>query len=209
MLYLIAIPVQVNAAEIVEFSGKFKNKVILVINGKTRTVKVGDTSPEGITVEKLNNDIITLNIKGVIKQFKLGETSSFRTQYAQQATKEVIISLNGNGQFLTAGAINKQVVSFLVDTGANTVALNSGHARKLGIDYTNKGSPTMVSTASGVTKAWKVNLDIVSVGEITLHHVEAVIIEGNFPTHILLGMSFLGNLEIYREQQTMTLKKKW
>lgn len=67
----------------------------------------------------------------------------------------------------------------------------------------------MVATASGQSPAYIVVLDTVSVGEIRLSNVEAVVIEGNFPSEALLGMTFLGNMEIHRQGQLMKIKKKW
>ena len=67
----------------------------------------------------------------------------------------------------------------------------------------------MVATASGMSKAYRITLDTISVGEIRLHNIEAMVIEGNFPVHVLLGMSFLGNLDIHREGQLMKIKKTW
>ncbi|WP_455200091.1 retropepsin-like aspartic protease family protein, partial [Kaarinaea lacus] len=89
------------------------------------------------------------------------------------------------------------------------IALNSKHAERLGIDYRANGTPTVVATASGKSPAHIVTLDTVSVGEIQLYNVEAVVMQGDFPSEALLGMTFLGNLEIHREGQLMKIKKKW
>ena len=193
----------------IEFNGKFKDKAILLVNGKSHVLKTGETSPEGVKLISLDGDTILVEVEGKAKKLKLGDRNAIKTNFVESRSKEVIVSLNGHGQFITAGAINKQIVSLLIDTGANTVALNSEHAKKLGIDYARVGQTTVISTASGLTKAYRVTLDSVSIGEILLTNVAAVVIEGQYPAHILLGMSFLGNLEINREQQVMKIRKKW
>jgi aspartyl protease family protein len=45
----------------------------------------------------------------------------------------------------------------------------------------------------------------VQIGEITLHNVDAGVVEGNHPTEILLGMSFLGQLDMKRDSEKMEL----
>ena len=164
-------------------NGLFKNKAVLLINGKQHILSVGQSAPNGIELLAIEGVTVALNINGVIQKFKLGDSTAITTKYKQNKEQEVLVALNTLGQFLTVGAINKQPVQFLIDTGATSVALNSAHARQLGIDYRNKGTPTMIATASGTSMAYRVMLDEVSIGEIRLHHIEAVVIEGNYPVH--------------------------
>ena len=190
-------------------NGIFKNKAVLLINGKQHILSVGKTGPDGIKLTSIKGDKVTLNIDGKKQTYKLGDSTAISTNFKQSKEQEVTIALNSYGQFLTIGYINNQTVQFLVDTGATSVALNSMQAKKLGIDYLKKGVPGVVTTASGMSKAYSVTLDTVSIGEIRLHNIQAMVIEGNFPVHVLLGMSFLGSLDIHREGQLMKIKKKW
>jgi aspartyl protease family protein len=48
----------------------------------------------------------------------------------------------------------------------------------------------------------------VRLGDITLHEVDVTVNETNMPW-VLLGMSFLNRLEMRREGDTMTLKKRY
>ena len=111
--------------------------------------------------------------------------------------------------FQTTGSINGLPVQFLVDTGASSVAMNSAEARRLGIDYRVVGEETRVATASGIESAYAVNLERVKVGEIQLHNVAGVVIDGAQPQQVLLGMSFLGQLDMNNEGTVMTLRKKY
>ncbi|WP_455365264.1 retropepsin-like aspartic protease family protein [Kaarinaea lacus] len=190
-------------------NGLFKNKAVLLINGKQHILSLGKKTAEGVKLVAIEGDKVTLNINGEDRQFRMGENSAISTNFKENKEKEVVIAVNSSGHFFTVGAINKHPVKFLVDTGATAVAINSNHANRLGIDYRNKGTPTMVATASGQSPAYIVILDTVSVGEIRLSNVEAVVIEGNFPSEALLGMTFLGNMEIHRQGQLMKIKKKW
>ncbi|MCI0507104.1 MAG: TIGR02281 family clan AA aspartic protease [Gammaproteobacteria bacterium] len=200
---------QLFANDTIVVNGLFKNKAVLLINGKQHILSIGTPGPGGITLIAIEGEKVTLSIDGAIQSYRLGESTSITTNYKQSDEPEVLIALNTAGQFLTVGAINKQPVQVLVDTGATSVALNSAHAKNIGLDYRNKGTPTMIATASGVSQAYRIILDEISIGEIRLHHIEAVVIEGNYPVHVLLGMSFLGNLDIHREGQIMKIKKKW
>ena len=65
------------------------------------------------------------------------------------------------------------------------------------------------TTASGLARAWVVNLKRVKVGEIELTNIRAAVLEGNFPTEVLLGMSFLGRLDMSREGGVLELRKKY
>jgi aspartyl protease family protein len=67
----------------------------------------------------------------------------------------------------------------------------------------------VVTTASGVERAWAVRLDTVRVGEIELRNIPAMVLDGAQPETILLGMSFLGKLQISNEGQLMTLRQKY
>ncbi|KPJ91573.1 MAG: hypothetical protein AMJ55_11550 [Gammaproteobacteria bacterium SG8_15] len=207
--YLILVQISVFANDTIVVNGLFKNKAVLLINGKQHILSVGQPGPNGIELLAIEGVTVTLNINGATQKYKLGDSTAITTNYKQNKEQEVLVALNTLGQFLTVGAINKQPVQFLVDTGATSVALNSTHAKQLGLDYRNKGTPTMIATASGTSVAYRIMLDEISIGEIRLHHIEAVVIEGNYPVHVLLGMSFLGNLDIHREGQIMKIKKKW
>lgn len=63
---------------------------------------------------------------------------------------EVRLLGNGQGHFMVDGAINGQVVHFMLDTGATDVAIPEVLARDLNLE---RGSPVLLSTANGRTKA--------------------------------------------------------
>jgi aspartyl protease family protein len=56
--------------------------------------------------------------------------------------------------------------------------------------------------------AYKVKLDSVRVGEITINNVDAVVMDGGLSIP-LLGMSFLNRTEMKREGETMVLVKRF
>jgi len=57
--------------------------------------------------------------------------------------------------------------------------------------------------------AWAVMLDMVKVGDLLLRNVQAVVLEGEYPETALLGMSYLGRLDINNDGRLMTLRKNY
>jgi aspartyl protease family protein len=123
--------------------------------------------------------------------------------------KEVQVWRDPRGMYTTVGSINSLPVSFLVDTGASTVAMNTAQARRLGIDYRVTGAPTTVQTASGTVNAWSVTLATIKVGDLLLRNVGAVVVDGDQPATTLLGMNYLRRFEIANDGQLMTLRLKY
>jgi aspartyl protease family protein len=94
-----------------------------------------------------------------------------------------------------------------VDTGATIVAIPIGEARRLSIDYM-KGTPGYAVLADGRRVAsYRVVLDTVTVGDITLYNVEGAVTQGSGTP--LLGMSFLNRMEMRNEGQSLTLTKRY
>ena len=109
-------------------------------------------------------------------------------------------------QYITTAQINGRQLEVLVDTGANLVAMNENHARRIGLDL-EKATPARVETASGMAKAWTLNLRSVNVGGIKVNNVPATVIEGEFPNYVLLGMTYLRHVKMEENQGVMTLSR--
>lgn len=185
------------------------DKVMLSIDGERHTLGADQPARKGVRVLRISPDRVEIEVNGQSRQLRLGEGSVVAAPYKQRAHSEVTIVRNAAGMYTTVGSINGLPVDFLVDTGATTIAMNASQARRLGIDFRLTGQPTMVGTASGVTQAYRVVLDSVTVGEISARQVPAVVIDGGFPLQVLLGMSFLGRVEIQREGALMRLKQRY
>lgn len=199
---------QLYAVDRVQVIGLFKDRAVVRIDGQQRVLSVGKKSPEGVTLIKADSRSAVLDINGQSVTFNLDR--GMGGQYRKPAAgPEVRVYRNQRGMFMTVGSINGAPVNFLVDTGATTVAMNANMARRLGIDFRVDGDPAVVSTASGYTRAYRVKLDSVKVGAIELLNVDAMVIDGGHPPEVLLGMSFLGQLEMINTDETLILKKKY
>jgi len=195
------------AAPAVRVVGLFRDSAVVIIDGKQRTLRVGQTSPEGVKLVSADSEAALLEYDG--EEFKGMLDGRVSTRKKSPSTQEVQIWRNTLGMYATTGSINGLPVSLLVDTGATQVAMNAAQARHLGIDYRVIGAPAAIATASRVERAWAVTLDSVKVGEIELRNVAGVVLEGAQPQTVLLGMSYLGRLEMTNDGRLLTLHKKY
>lgn len=116
---------------------------------------------------------------------------------------EVVLERNRQGHYVANGEINGTKVTFLVDTGATSVALSSRLARELGL---KRGRAMQVNTANGVAPAFETRLASVRLGAIVVHDVAAVFSDGMLDNTVLLGMSFLKHLEFTQRESQLILR---
>ncbi len=186
----------------------FSGKAVIVIDGQRHILSEGQSSPEGITLIEADSKRAILEIEGERRSFPLGQRIG--ANYAKPSAKgAVVIYRDSGGMFHGAGAINGFAVNFLVDTGASMVAMNSGHAKRIGINYREQGNRIPIATASGQTMGYRVMLDSVRLGDITLNGIEAVVIEGGSPGTILLGSTFLSRVHTQNDGRVMEIRKKY
>src|SRR3569832_2502656 len=185
--------------------GLFPGIAVLVVDGAApKTYSAGSTVADGGKLIAVGTSSATIEIGGKRQNFPIGEHFSRSASSGPAATS---LRADGQGHFVTQGQINGGTVTMLVDTGASQVALSSAEAMRLGIDY-RKGKRGYSQTANGVVAVYRVNLDSVKVGDITLNQVEASVHEISLPI-VLLGMSFLIHTEMRREGELLTLVKRY
>lgn len=195
------------AADEISLYALFDGKAILKIDGVRRVLTAGQTSPEGVQLVRTDtaDEEAVIRVEGREQVLKLGAVIA---AYAAAERDSVTLFSDVSGFFHADGAINGTPVRFLVDTGANTVALNAATARRAGVDYT-LGQQGVAKTASGFAKVYGVRLRELKIGGIVLREVDAAVFEGSQPDTPLLGMSFLGQLDMRREGDRMELKRRY
>ena len=206
MVLFLADAAMVWASQDIVLQGLFTGKAVVSIDGQRRIVAIGETTPEGIKLVAADTNQATLEIDGQQKSYKLG--SSVSLNFAQAKSVEEKVFANNRGMFMSVGSINGQSVRFLVDTGATSIAMNTTQAKRLGVRYETEGQISTASTASGFVKAYRVHLKTVSLGKIKRRNIEAMVIDGEHPGPILLGMSFLGSLEVEKAGNALTLRSR-
>jgi aspartyl protease family protein len=205
VLFMVA-ATSVVASPRIEVQALYGGKAIVMIDGQRRTLSAGQTSPEGVKLIAADSKQAVLEFDGRRKAYQPGGAISL--SYAKPEHHEEKIYADDRGMFHSVGTINGRTVRFLVDTGATTVAMNKSQARQLGVDYRMKGERIVVSTASENVKGYRVRLKSVSLGRIKQRDVDAMVIDGDHPGPILLGMSFLGNLKVEKSGGIMSIRQR-
>lgn len=187
--------------------GLFSGKAVVTINrGPPRILAVGQSTPEGVRLVSVDSKGATLEIDGKRQTLEMGQHFETPTQGAERAS--VTLAPDSRGHFIADAQVNGGRMRLMVDTGATMVRISTQDARRLGIDYT-RGEPGWSIVADGRrVPNYRLRLDTVSIGGITLYNVEATVGEGGM-AYGLLGMSFLSRTEMRREGQNLTLTKRY
>ncbi|MGZ5104647.1 MAG: retropepsin-like aspartic protease family protein [Usitatibacter sp.] len=187
--------------------GLFPGKAVITVNrGSPRTMSVGEATAEGVKLISSDSKGALLEIDGKRQTLEMGQHFESAAQTGSRQT--VTLPADSRGHFVTDGMVNGTHMRFLVDTGATLVALPASEAARLGIDY-RKGQRGISQTANGAAIVYRVMLDSVTLGDVTIRNVEGVVHEGTGMDFALLGMSFLNRTEMRREGQTLTLIKRY
>jgi aspartyl protease family protein len=194
-------------AQSVSMSGSLGDKALLVIDGSPRTVTTGATV-QGVKLVSVSGSDAVVEVKGKRvtlsmggAQVNLGGTSS------EGGGAQIVLTAGSGGHFFTLGSINGKSVQFVVDTGATFVSMGASDAQQLGIDFT-KGQRGIVNTANGPAVAYRVKLASVRVGDVQIYDVDGLVSQQPMEA-VLLGNSFLTRFQMKRENDTMTLTKRF
>ncbi len=123
---------------------------------------------------------------------------------AADGSREVALQRNRHGHYLASGRINGQPVTFMLDTGASDVSIPAAVADRLGL---SRGAAQRYRTANGIVTAYLTRLERIELGSIALEDVRASINPHMDGEQILLGMSFLRQLEFTQRGDTLTLRQ--
>jgi aspartyl protease family protein len=196
------------AAADVNVVGLFGSKAVVSIDGgQPRTLSVGQKTPEGVALVAVDGESATFEIDGKRRTLRMGQAYSARGG-GGGGNQRTVLKADGHGHFVADGQVNGATTRFLVDTGATLIALPAVDAKRMGVSYLN-APRGVVNTANGSAVAYKVKLDTVRVGDITINNVDAMVIDGAGLHIALLGMSFLNRTEMTREGETMVLTKRF
>ncbi|MEO7404310.1 MAG: TIGR02281 family clan AA aspartic protease [Burkholderiales bacterium] len=116
---------------------------------------------------------------------------------------ELSLQQNMSGAYVADGELNGERVTFLVDTGADSVALSMRRATALGL---KRGAAITVMTAGGPAAAYETRIERVRIGPIEQADVRAVMVEGMDDRMVLLGMTFLRRVEFGQRDGVLTLR---
>jgi aspartyl protease family protein len=126
------------------------------------------------------------------------EAKSAEVAKPAKETKALTLTRNESGQFTLTAAVNGGDVDFLVDTGADLVALTEADAEALGILPGEDEFEPSMRTASGVGYGAHITIDEIEIGGKKLHDIEAVVVKD-------LGTNLLGQ-SVLRKLRSVELK---
>jgi aspartyl protease family protein len=193
-------------AQTVSMSGSLGDKALLVIDGTPRTVATGSTV-QGVKLIHVSNNEALVEVAGQRRTLALGGQVNIGGADSPGGGTTIVLSADSGGHFWANGTINGKSVRFVVDTGATNVSMSQSLAERLGLDYRN-GQRGVSNTANGQVQAYRVPLTSVRVGEVEVYNVAATIVPVPMD-YVLLGNSFLTRFQMKRENDTMTLTKRY
>lgn len=196
-------------ADSVMLTGTIGNRAILVVNGGApKTVAVGEklqnvrllSLQDGQAVVESAGQRITLRMDSPVSVGGGGGNAA--------SGSRIVLNADSRGHFMASGAINgRSGVSFMLDTGATTVAMSVADATRIGLDY-QKGTPVRMNTANGVAQGYRMRLDSVRVGDVEVRDIDAIVSQQPMP-FVLLGNSFINRFSMRRDADQMVLEKRF
>lgn len=132
------------------------------------------------------------NIQNPNKVGRLGDNAS-----------TVVLKRGLDGHYRAEALINNEKVNVLVDTGATGVAISQRIADKLQLKSIDA---IRTNTANGDSVGYIVRLNSVKVGGVEAKDVSAMIAPG-LDGDVLLGMSYLGRMDVRLFKNEMTIKQ--
>ncbi|WP_249931142.1 TIGR02281 family clan AA aspartic protease [Ramlibacter sp. 2FC] len=195
-------------AQSVALQGMFGGKALLIVDGGTpRTLAPGE-SHQGVKLLSTSGEQAVVEFGGRRHTLRVGDApASVGGSGPRGSGGRIVLSAGSGGHFTTQGAINGRAVQFMVDTGATAVGLSVADAERIGLDYRG-GRPVRMNTANGVTQGWQLKLASVRIADVEVYEVDAVVTPQGMP-YVLLGNSFLSRFQMRRDNEQMTLERRY
>jgi len=184
--------------------GLFEGRALFEMDGNRFMLRDGEKGAQGVRLLRATSRSALVEYQGQRQELTL-ERGRFGGVY-QRASAEIRIAPDPQGGYFVRGRVNGQSVPLMVDTGATLVTLSEAEARRLNLR--SGGVEVAVETASGIVTGRRVLLDRVQVGGVELDRVPAVVLPGESPATALLGMSFLGRVDMRNEGSLLVLQAR-
>lgn len=196
------------SAQSVAMTGSMGSKALLVVDGAApKALSAGETH-KGVKVVSVRADQVTVEVGGKRQTIDLGGAPvSIGGGGGGAGGTQIVLTATSGGHFVTGGSINGRATQFMVDTGATSVAMSADEARRIGINY-EQGERGMGSTANGAIRIWRVTLKSLRIQDVEVYGVDAVVVPAGMP-QVLLGNSFLNRFQMKRENDMLTLTRRY
>jgi len=122
--------------------------------------------------------------------------------------RRVELVADGAGQYSAEATVNGSPIHMMIDTGATLVSLSADAAARVGVFVDDADYTVRVRTANGLARAAPVTLVGVSIGDVYVPEVQALVLERQAGPINLLGMSFLRRLSAVEQRQGMLILRQ-
>lgn len=189
-------------------TGTIGSRAILIVNGAApKTVAVGETF-QGVKLVSLQAEQAVVELEGKRVNLRMDTPVSIGGGGGSGGGgNRIVLPADSRGHFMTQGAINGRAVTFMLDTGATSIALSAADAQRIGLDY-SKGQRVQMNTANGVSSGYKLRLQSVRVGDVEVYDIDAIVSPQPMP-FVLLGNSFINRFSMRRDADQMVLEKRY
>ncbi|WP_447777068.1 retropepsin-like aspartic protease family protein [Variovorax boronicumulans] len=196
-----------HAADSVTLTGSIGSRAILIVNGAPpKTVAVGETF-QGVKLVSLQADQAVVESAGKRFSLRMDSPVSIGRGGVASSGNRIVLPADSRGHYMTQGQINGRAVTFMLDTGATTIALSAVDAQRIGLDY-SKGQLVQMRTANGNAAGYRLRLQSVRVGDVEVYDIDAIVSQQPMP-YVLLGNSFLNRFSMRRDADEMILEKRY
>ena len=131
--------------------------------------------------------------------------SPHRVTNPSEPPKETQLERTESGHFYTYATVNGQLVKFVVDTGADVVALTPEDAERAGVKFNPAQFEVVAEGAGGPVRGQDVRIDSIEVDGKLVNDVRGVVLENSRKS--LLGQSYLSRMgEVQMRGDTMVLR---
>jgi aspartyl protease family protein len=196
---------QLAPAADVKLIGVTPGRSALVVIDGSGPIKLGiGETAERVTLVRADSDSAVLRVDGVTQTLHLEAYDGGGGGVMSGGT--VRLSADARGHFFANATVNGRSMRFIVDTGASLTTLSEADAKRIGLRYRG-GSKVRTSTANGIVDGWRVSLDSVSIGNVTVYDVDAMVLDTDLRIG-LLGMSFLDRFNMQRQGTTLVLEQR-
>lgn len=194
-------------ASTVSFSGMLGDKALLIIDGQARGVAVGSTV-QGVKLVRIDGTQARIEADGKTQALRLGGTAVLAGDGGggSGGGSRIVLPVGSGGHYTGLGAINGHPIHFVVDTGATLVAMGADVATQLGLDPADS-TRSAAMTANGAVTTRTIKLAKVTVGDVTIYNVDAMVMPQSMPM-VLLGNSFLSHFQMRSDSSSLVLDKK-
>lgn len=181
------------------------SKAMVEVDGARKLMEAGQ-SASGAKLLNVSADAVVFEAGGRKLTLSM-DNRSIKSNISPEGGKKLVMP-NDNGHFYAGLAINGLPLRGVVDTGATVLTLSSNHARAAGIDLSRATTGTAV-TAQGTVATRQTTINTLRLGDIVLHNIDALVIDGQFPPTPLIGMNVLQRFTMQRDADRLTLIQRY